>query len=251
MRGAVLPHVTSQHYVFSYKINERSSSKVKGQGQRSRSVKIYIITKIPYYRGLYYFSKSSIFEKYIGHRGLSACYFSKSSIFEKYIGHRGLSVCLFVCLFVTLRKTFRKVYWSPRSVCVSVCLFVSLFVCLSSKALQAAPLVRSSCFLLQKMSSGHATMQNFFFWQSDEGQGQGHHFCENQIMDITFEPEVTETSGWLQNVPYIIPLLTGTLRFDVRRHVFRSRDFKKFSENHIMGHNFWTGSGRDFWLAEN
>ena len=206
MRGAVLPHVTSQHYVFSYKINERSSSKVKGQGQRSRSVKIYIITKIPYYRGLYYFSKSSIFEKYIGHRGLSVC----------------LSVCLFVCLSV----------------------------CPSSKALQATRIVRSSWFFLQKMSSRHATMQNFFFWQSDEGQGQGHHFCENQIMAITFEPEVTETSGWLQNVPYIIPLLSGTLRFDVRRHVFRSRDFKKISENHIMGHNFWTGSGRDLWLAD-
>ena len=93
-------------------------------------------------------------------------------------------------------------------------------------------------------------MQNFFFWQSDEGQGQGHHFCENQIMAITFEPEVTETSGWLQNVPYIIPLLSGTLRFDVRRHVFRSRDFKKINENHIMVHNFWTGSGRDLWLAD-
>ena len=223
MRGAVLPHVTSQHYVFSYKINERSSSKVKGQGQRSRSVKIYIITKIPYYRGLYYFSKSSIFEKYIGHRGLLLF---EILIFEKYIGHRGLSVCL------------------------SVCLFVCLSVCPSSKALQVTRIVRSSWFFLQKMSSRHATMQNFFFWQSDEGQGQGHHFCENQIMAITFEPEVTETSGWLQNVPYIIPLLSGTLRFDVRRHVFRSRDFKKISENHIMGHNFWTGSGRDLWLAD-
>ena len=107
MRGAVLPHVTSQHYVFSYKINERSSSKVKGQGQRSRSVKIYIITKIPYYRGLYYFSKSSIFEKYIGHRGLS------------------------VCLLLFEIFDFRKVYWSPRSVCLFVCLSVCLFVCLS------------------------------------------------------------------------------------------------------------------------
>ena len=91
MRGAVLPHVTSQHYVFSYKINERSSSKVKGQGQRSRSVKIYIITKIPYYRGLYYFSKSSIFEKYIGHRGLSVCLF----------------VCLSDCLSVFKGSTDR------------------------------------------------------------------------------------------------------------------------------------------------
>ena len=92
-------------------------------------------------------------------------------------------------------------------------------------------------------------MQNFFFWKSDEGQGQGHHFCENQIWAITFEPEVTETSGWMQNVPYIIPLLSGTLRFDVRRHVFTSRDFKNLIEKHIMGHNFWTGSDRDFWLA--
>ena len=56
---------------------------------------------------------------------------------------------------------------------------VTAVVCLSSKALQAAPLDRSSWFFLQKMSSGHATMQNFFFWKSDEGQGQGHHFCEN------------------------------------------------------------------------
>ena len=32
-----------------------------------------------------------------------ACYyFAKSSIFAKYIGHRGLSVCLSVCLFVCL-----------------------------------------------------------------------------------------------------------------------------------------------------
>ena len=76
------------------------------------------------------------------------------------------------------------------------------------------------------MSYGHATMQNFFFFKSDEGQGQGHHFCENQIWAITFEPEVTETSGWMQNVPYIIPLLSSTLRSDVRRHVFTSRDFK-------------------------
>ena len=47
MRAAVLRHVTSQHYVFSYKLNEGQG---QGQGQRSRSVKINIITKIPYYR---------------------------------------------------------------------------------------------------------------------------------------------------------------------------------------------------------
>ena len=78
------------------------------------------------------------------------------------------------------------------------------------------------------MSPRHTRQwQNFFFGKSDEGQGQGHHFCENQIWAITFEPEVTETSGWMQGVPYIIPLLSGTLRFNVRRHVFASRDFKE------------------------
>ena len=41
---------------------------------------------------------------------LFACYFSKSSIFEKYIVHRGL--LLFEIFY------FRKVYWSPRSVCL-------------------------------------------------------------------------------------------------------------------------------------
>ena len=159
-------------------------------------------------------------------------------------------VCLSVCLFVTFRNLRFSESILVTAVCLFVCLSVCLSVCPSSKALQAAPLVRSSWFFLQKMSSRHATMQNFFVWQSDEGQGQGHHFCENQIMAITFEPEVTETSGWLQNVPYIIPLLSGTLRFDVHRHVFRSRDFTKICENHIMGHNFWTGSGRDLWLAD-
>ena len=43
---------------------------------------------------------------------------------------------------------------------------------------------------------------------------------------MTFEPEVVETSGWLENVPYRMPLLQATVRFDVRRHVFTSRDFK-------------------------
>ena len=75
---------------------------------------------------------------------------------------------------------FRKVYWSPRCLCLPVCLSVR------SKAPQSAPLIRSSWFFLQKMSSGHATMQNSFFWKSDEGQGQGHHFCENQIMGHNF-----------------------------------------------------------------
>ena len=181
--------------------------KVKVKGQRSTSVKINIITKIPYYRGSYYFAKN----------------------FEK------ISQSILV-----------------TAVCLCVCVSVCLFVCLSSKALQAARMDRSSWFFLQKMSYGHATMQNFFFWKSDEGQGQGHHFCENQIWAITFEPEVTETSGWMQNVPYIIPLLSGTsvLTYAVTflRHVTLNTNF---IEKHIMGHNFWTGSDRDFWLAAN
>ena len=57
--------------------------------------------------------------------------------------------------------------------CLCVCVSVCLFVCPSSKALQAAPIVRSYWFLLQKMSSGHATMQNFSRSRSKvKGQGQ-------------------------------------------------------------------------------
>ena len=110
-----------------------------------------MITKIPYYyRGLYYFSKSSISEKYIGHRGLSVSLF----------------VCKFVCLSVFKRST-------GRTACPMVLIFLAEDV--------------------------FRTRDNaeLFFWQSDEGQGQGHHFCEKQI----------------------------------------------------MGHNFLTGSGRDFWLV--
>ena len=153
--------------------------------------------------------------------------------------------------FITLRKILKKFSQSilVTAVCLSVCLSVCLFVCLSSKALQAARSVRSSWFFFQKMSSGHATMQNFFFWKSDEGQGQGHHFCENQIMGHNFWTGSDRDFGLVANVPYIIPLLSGILRFDVRRHIFTSRDFKNLIEKHIMGHNFWTGSDRDFWLA--
>ena len=124
MRGAVLRHATSQHYVFSYKINEgqgqgqgsrsrsRSRSKVKGQGQRSRSVKINIITKIPYY-------------PFITLRNLR---FSQSILVT--------AVCLLLCEI----SYFRKVYWSPPFVCVSVC----LSVCLSFRDVQTTPLVRLS-----------------------------------------------------------------------------------------------------------
>ena len=38
---------------------------------------------------------------------------------------------------------------------------------------------------------------------------------------------MVETSGWLTNVPYRTPILYATIRFDVRRHVFASHDFKE------------------------
>ena len=51
---------------------------------------------------------------------------------------------------------------------------------------------------------------------------------------ITLEPEVVETSGWLQNVPYRMALLQATLSFDVRRHVFTSRDIKKMKKSQFL-----------------
>ena len=139
-------------------------------------------------------------------------YFAKSPIFAKYIGHRGLFVCLSVCL------SFRDV--------------------------QTTPLVRSSwnfdrwCLLYQGLWA--------IFWKSDIGQGQCHHFCENQIM--------AHNRKWQR---LLVGCRTFHIKFrfcercvDVRHHVLTSRDFNKFNENHIMGHNFWTGSGTDLWLAE-
>ena len=99
-------------------------------------------------------------------------YFSKSSIFEKYIGHRGLFVCLSVCLFV----------------CLSVCL--SVFK--GSTGRTACPIV---LIFFPKDVFWTRDNAELFFFKSDKSQGQGHHFCEKQI----------------------------------------------------MGHNFRTGSGRDFW----
>ena len=86
-------------------------------------------------------------------------YFAKSPIFAKYIGHRGLFVCL--------SAMYRLHRWSDRP-----------------------EILTDDVFCTKDYGQ-------FFFWKSDIGQGQGHHFCEN----------------------------------------------------HIMGHNFWTGSGRDFWLV--
>ena len=122
---------------------------------------------------------------------------------------------LFVRLLLCEISDFRKVYWSPRSVCLcvclfvtlrnlrfsqsilvtAVCLFVSLFVCLS--------VCRFAMYRPHRWSDHPEILiddvfwtkdHGQFFWKSDKRQGQGHHFCVNQI----------------------------------------------------MGHNFWTGSGRDF-----
>ena len=84
--------------------------------------------------------------------------------------------------------------------------------------------------------------------RTDKSQGQGHHFCEIYIMCHNFWTG-SRRDFWLHNVPYIIPLLQETLRFDVRRYVFTSRDFKQINENYIMGHNIWTGSDRVFCLV--
>ena len=45
---------------------------------------------------------------------------------------------------------------------------------------------------------------------------------------------MVQTSGWLPNVPYRTALLHATVRFDVRRHVFASRDFKKNEKNGFL-----------------
>ena len=116
-------------YVTTLRFFLQNKLKVKFKGQRSRSngqgqLKSYIIPIIPYYRGLYYFSKSLIIEKYIGHRGLSVCLLAFRNLrFSKSI--LVTAVCLFH-YFAKVWKTFRKVYWSPRFVCLSVCLFFCL-----------------------------------------------------------------------------------------------------------------------------
>ena len=86
------------------------------------------------------------------------------------------AVCLFVCL----------------SVCLSVCLFVCLLTMYRPHRWSDRPEI-----LIEDVFWTKDYAATFFFWKSDKRQGQGHHFCENQI----------------------------------------------------MGHNFWTGSDRDFWLV--
>ena len=86
---------------------------------------------------------------------------------------------LFVCLLLCKIVDFCKVYWSPRfvtfrnlrfsesilvtAVCLFVCLSVCLSVCPSSKALQAAPLVRSSWFFAEDVFWTRDNAELFFF----------------------------------------------------------------------------------------
>ena len=186
---------------------------------------------------------------------------ARRAFFAKYIGQYRLLLCKIV--------DFCKVYWSPRfvtlqnrrflqsilvttvclSVCLSVCLFVCLSVCLSVIA-RCTGHTTGPIFLKiwQLMYSVPRTLAIFFGENRIKIKVKVTTFVKIALWAITFEPEVGETSGWLENVPYRIPLLQDSLSFDVRRHLCTSRDFKKISENHIMGHNFWTGSDRDFWL---
>ena len=105
--------------------------------------------------------------------------------------HVCLCVCVFVCLLLCEISDFRKVYWSPRFVCLYVCLFVRPFAMYRPHRWSDCP----DCVTVDVSRSWDVLA--FLFWKSDKAQGQGHHFCENQI----------------------------------------------------MGHNFWTGSGRYFWLV--
>ena len=166
----------------------------------------------------------------------AVCYFAKSPIFAKYIGHRGLLLCEIF--------DFRKVYWSPRFVCVSVCLSVCLFVC--QFAMYRPHHWSDRPDILTDDVFWTKDYGQFFFWKSDKGQGQGHHFCENQIMGHNF----WTGSGRDFSLVAERSLYNSASVRDVRRHVFTSRDFNKFNENHIIAHNFWTGSSRDFWLAD-
>ena len=88
-RRLASPDVTTLRIFLQNK--SRSRSKVKGQGQRSRSVTINIITKIPYYRGSYYFAK----------------YFSQSILVTAVCVSVCVRVCLFVCLSVFKGSTGR------------------------------------------------------------------------------------------------------------------------------------------------
>ena len=107
--------VTTLRFFLQNKL--RSKVKVKGQGQRSRSVKIYIIPIIPYYRASYYFAKNFSESILVTAVCLFVCYFAKSSIFAKYIGHHGFRVSVSACMFfpfVRLQRLYRPHGLSDR-----------------------------------------------------------------------------------------------------------------------------------------
>ena len=120
----------------------------------------------------------------------------------KYIGHSGLLLCEI--------SDFRKAHWSPRSVCLSVRL---LTMYRSHRWSDRPDFLTVDVWQLMTKDYG------IFFWKSDNGQGQGHHFCENQIMGHIF----LTGSGrdfWLHDVP-------SARGPPFWRHVFTSRDFKQ------------------------
>ena len=187
--------------------------KVKGRGQRSKSVKINIKVKSPIILSLLCkivdFCKVYWSPRFVT---LQNRRFLQSILVTTVC----LSVCLFVCLLLCKIVDFCKVYWSPRSVCLfvtlqnrrflqsilvtAVCLSVCLCVCLSvclCVCLSVCLFVR----LFAMYRPHHWTdLPDFltcdvfwfkydpdlFFLKSDKSQGQGHHFCENHLMGHNF-----------------------------------------------------------------
>ena len=104
---------------------------------------------------------------------------------------------------------FRKVYWSPRFVCLSVCLSVCLFVCLSVRLQRLYRPHRLSDrpnFFSKRCLLDTRQCRTFFFENRIKAKVKVTTLVWNRWWAITIEPEVAETSGRLQNVPYRIPL---------------------------------------------
>ena len=120
--------------------------------------------------------------------------FVLDGVAARLVVHQVLIAVLWYCLLLCEIFDFRKVYWSPRSVCLLVC---------------------------------PGTLQHFFFENRIKGKVKVITFVKIRQWAITFQLEVAETSGWLQNVPYRTALLHATVHFDVRRHLFASCDFKE------------------------
>ena len=100
-------------------------------------------------------------------------------------------------LFVTCEIfDFRK--YSGRL----VCLFVFLFVCFYA-------LYRShfwvNCFDFSWVDRYTSeTFSYWNWWNSVQGQGQGHRKCENQPSAISQEPNEIQTSGWHRRVALLM-----------------------------------------------